>query len=499
MITMRPVRATIHGSLSTAAVLIACLAVIAGCAPEPAPTPAPVASPTQAASPSAIATVAATPSPTPAATTTVTPSPTPSAEPSTVPTPTPTPTPTPIVLAPFTTPAPPKAGVAWTGLKWRKLASTSPLATFESMVRWKDGFVALGPTIPTAETSRTPVWISTDGAHWRPLDPTVLGSATLVVGVGATSTGVVAVTLQGGPNQCDYQAGPAYCWTPAGPLQVWTSSDGSSWTAHAGPPGMAPLDNGCTGCGVIVPTLYAASPGLLLVNGKVTFSADGITWKTVPSSAFPAGFRFESAAPFGSGFLAVGRSGGDDFRATALTSVDGRHWVPHFLPVASADRPLGTEGNRILVGPNGVIVQGTTGGAPGEEIWWTSLDGAHWLRFIGYPPVGTGKGSSTCEAGCAGYPNGLLAADGVHLLAYRFGTTATIWTSSDGRTWHTIASSGTRPTEVGDVGIVPIGVLYTGQDGTTWFGQPVTVVVGEVDDPAAPDGEPGAVWWRPVP
>lgn len=83
-------------------------------------------------------------------------------------------------LAAFTTPVPPGAGTPWTGIDWHKVAPDDPLAQVRSVLRWGGGFVALGAPIPVGEASRTPVWVSTDGATWRPLDAAVFGPATIV-------------------------------------------------------------------------------------------------------------------------------------------------------------------------------------------------------------------------------------------------------------------------------------------------------------------------------
>ena len=454
-------RATHREPRSTAAVLLLLAVLIAGCAPAPTPTPASSVSPTLEPSPTT----------SPAATPTATPS-----------APAASLVPPPVALPAFTTPPSPQAGAAWAGVSWRKLNGADSLATIGSIVRWRGGFVAVGAVVATGDTSRTPLWVSIDGADWRPLDPEVVGRAAIVIGVGETQTGIVALTLQGGTNQCDGNNTTVTCWMPAGPLLAWTSSDGLTWTSHPGPPDMAPPAVDCEGCGVDVPSLSAGRPGLLVVQRGATrkgiprasLSRDGITWQALPTTAFPARFEFSDFAPFRSGFMAVGNSGGDQPRATALTSADGRNWVAHNLPVSASDRENATEAFEIVAGPDGVIVRGGVALAPGAEIWWTSTTGRTWLRFLGYPPLGAAKGSSSCEAGCAGYPNGTLAADGARILAYRGGRNAVAWTSSDGRSWQTFTISRVRPPGPGELQILPIGLLFRGEDGSVWFGRPLT-------------------------
>jgi len=451
---------------SAGPVLLALSALLAGCAPAPNATTAPTGPPIVEASPTAaspgVSTLPASPSPSPLA--------------------------SPVGLPAFTTPVPPGAGTAWSGIHWRKLATDDPLAHVRSVVRWRGGFVALGAVIASGQTSSTPLWVSTDGASWHPLDPQVFGPATVVIGVGETATGIVALTLHGGANQCDGQTTPLDCWALTPPLQAWTSSDATNWTSHPGP-GIA-LPSGCDGCGVDVPTLRSGTPGLLVVNhnggtervgARAAVSRDGVAWENLPADAFPSGFAFGDVAGFRSGFIAVGDNpgalgntgGGETVRAVALSSPDGRHWVTRDLPTAGLDPQAGSTANRIVVGPAGLIATGSDGLAPGTELWWSSVSGSTWSRLKGYPPLGvwTGQGE-----GSGMMPNGTLLGDGERMLAYRGGDKPVAWTSSDGRSWRTIAIGGSPPTATGSGTLVlmPIGVLWIGDDGSTWFGQPAT-------------------------
>jgi hypothetical protein len=158
----------------------------------------------------------------------------------------------------------------------------------------------------------------------------------------------------------------------------------------------------------------------------------------------------------------------------ALTSADGRNWVGHNLPVSASDGENAIDASEIVAGPGGVIVRGSVTAAPGKEIWWTSATGRTWLRFLGYPPLGTATGSSSCEAGCAGGPNEVLVADGLRIIAYRSGKKTQAWTSSDGRSWRTFTTSRTRPSTAGELHIFPIGLRFRGDDGSLWFGRPLT-------------------------
>ncbi|HEX2705522.1 MAG TPA: hypothetical protein VHM65_07165, partial [Candidatus Lustribacter sp.] len=183
--------------------------------------------------------------------------------------PTVSPHPSPASLGDFRLAVAPDAATAWTGINWRKLVTDDPLAQVRSVVRWRGGFVAVGEPIATGATgatSRTPVWVSTDGADWRLLDTEVFGPATIVVGLGETAEGIVALTLQGGADQCQGQDTRPNCWMPVAPLQSWTSSNGTTWTAHAGPIGFGLPMPGCYECGVTIPIVRSGTPGLLVVN-----------------------------------------------------------------------------------------------------------------------------------------------------------------------------------------------------------------------------------------
>jgi hypothetical protein len=397
------------------------------------------------------------------------------------------PQPSPAGLGSFTTPVPPGAGTAWSGISWRKLVSDDPLTQVRSVLRWRGGFVALGAVMASGATSRTPVWVSADGAAWRQLDADVFGPATVVIGVGETATGIVAMTLQGGANQCGGQAVPLACWTLTAPFQAWTSSDAANWTSHPGPGIALP---GCDGCGFDVPTLRSGTPGLLVVNhdsgtarlgARAAFSRDGIAWENLPADAVPSGFAFGDVAGFRSGFIAVGTTSGalintgpgEIFRAVALSSADGRHWVTRNLPTTGLDPQAGSTAHGIVVGSDGLIVTGSDELAPGTEFWWSSVSGSTWSRLKGYPPLGVWIGQAE---GSGLMPNGTVLGDGERMLAYRRGDKPAAWTSSDGRSWRTIAIGGSPPTATGSGTLVlmPIGVLWIGDDGPVWFGTPVT-------------------------
>jgi hypothetical protein len=278
------------------------------------------------------------------------------------------------------------------------------------------------------------------------------------------------LTLQGGADQM-----------LAGPLQAWTSPDAANWTAHPGPSDIAVPVVGCDACGVAVPLFGSGSGGLLVVNvsgatapgaSRVAFSRDGIAWENLPRDAFPAGFEFRDVAGVGAGFIAIGEENitvgtQETVHAVALSSSDGHLWVTRDLPTAGLDPQAGSTANRIVVGPGGRIVTGFDGRTPGTELWWSSAAGDTWSLVAGYPPLGL---NSNTEAGSR--VNGSLLGSSERMLAYRGGNYAAAWTSSDGRSWETVTTSGSDPVTA-DV-LLPIGVLGRAADGSSWwYGTPL--------------------------
>jgi len=387
----------------------------------------------------------------------------------------------PDALPDFTMPAPPESSAAWTGITWHKLKQTDPLASIRSITRWHGGYVALGATIATGDTSRTPVWISAEGVSWRPLPLAVLGPAAIVVGIVATPGAVVAITLQGGTNQCDGEDIPS-CWSLAGPLESWTSTDGSRWATHPGPPSLALPAVGCDSCGVTPPNLRSGSPGLVLFgDAGRAFSADGTSWEELPDGSFPANFELSDVAALGSGLIAVGRqsltlNGQETSRPVALSSSDGRAWSLHVISTPSSESDPGETAGNLVAGAHGLIAVGHTGGDPGLVLWWSSTTGTTWSALSSYPPLGVWLGEGV---GSGDIPNGYLLADGVRMLAYRDGSTASACLSADGRTWQRINVGSGGPSSTpgygpGEMRMTPVGVLATGNDLSSWFGQPTT-------------------------
>lgn len=379
----------------------------------------------------------------------------------------------PLDLAPLITVVPPDAASAWTGISWRKLAPGDPLRLIQSVLPWRGGYVATGAPVPVGQAATTPVWISSDGASWRLLGPDVFGPTAIVLGVAETAGGVVALTLRGGPNGA-----------MALPLTSWTSPDGSSWTAHDGP--LLPVQPGCDDCGVPAPVFVSSASGLLVVTetGQMAISGDGVAWQAVDASGLPPGLEINpnGVIPFRSGFVAVAERnptvGG--IEAIALSTPDGRTWTSRPLPYRNFDPELGTTASRLNAGRDGLIARGSTGGAPGAAIWWSSLDGSSWKELADYPPLGTWRGEAE---GSGISPDGTLVGDGHRLFAYRGEGTVAAWTSFDGRSWLRLKINGGNPAwgdpQHPELVLLPFGVLgfnreVFDRDGAAWFGEPST-------------------------
>lgn len=435
--------------------------VIGGCgSTTPSASPSPVGGPTANASPEV--------SPTAGPTVTVSPSATPSPSVTIAPS-----SPPPVISVPgFTTVAPLSGVAAWSKIHWRKLTGSDPLTEVRSVVRWTGGYLALGAGIgdttdpATATSLRTPVWVSADGTSWKALDPDVFGPATIILGVGELPSGLVALTVQSGPNvYCDPgDTVDIGCFQPGGPVQSWTSADGFSWSAHPGPP----LDPGAGGpwFGSTGKTLFAMAYGH--ENFDVALSADGVTWQTLAASPLPKTYNADSPAVV-SAADSILLCGGSNIeisdtraRATLPRSTDGRHWTS--ITLADTTPGEGEDLGLVYVGLHGYLATGRTPGAPGKTLWWHSSDGIHWSAVSGFAPLGAIKSGE----GVGNNPDGSFAGDGVRIIAYRDGSSPVAWSSFDGTTWARLSMSGSAPKQA-QFFVLPMGILAI-SDAGVWFG-----------------------------
>jgi hypothetical protein len=355
---------------------------------------------------------------------------------------------------PFTTPVPPTATTAWTGLRWHRLAPDDPLSLVTSVLRWRGGFIALGRQ-PVPFMTDTPIWTSQDGAHWQPLPydtSTTFWPGTEIGSIAEVRGGLVAMT------QLEAQM-----------VLAWTSADGRSWACACS----VPLPAGTSG-----PPLLAAGPvGLVAASttsGSIATSTDGSRWPVVAERTHPRGFSLADLRGTATGYVAGGALNGAAATllngvAATLWSADGRSWVATALPLSAPDvAPPSTASavTSLVVGRSGLIA---LGGWAGAALWWQSSDGRHWRLLDGYPPLGP----TTCTGGgCGGaQPDGVLVGDGERMVAVRGGQYAAAWTSADGRLWRRLSVTGDVPDGPAlRVVMLPGGVLLS--DGaTTWFGE----------------------------
>ncbi len=191
-------------------------------------------------------------------------------------------------------------------------------------------------------------------------------------------------------------------------------------------------------------------------------------------------FRFGDVAGFGSGFVALGtEDGGLDSSgrgAIALVSPDGRTWTSYELPTPWPDSEVGSMAGTLVAGPTGLVAMGGTNSTPGTTLWWSSTSGRAWELLTGYPPLGTWDGPAE---GSGLVENGVLLADGERMVAIHTGAEPAAWTSFDGRAWRALVVEGGGPANgydwpVAGLVLTPIGVLGTVDDGSAWFGVPVT-------------------------
>jgi hypothetical protein len=441
---------------STSALVLT--AALAGCSGSTAtPSPAGIASVAPSSAPPASVVPTVPSSPTPELTPAVPPSPT-------VPPP-----------SAFTTAIPPSDDAGWTSLTFAKLAPDSPLATIRSMPRIPGGFLAVGTNIrdDASGTVSTPVWHSVDGATWTPLDPATFGASTVVLRAGTTPSGPVLVTVGATIGECQ-PSDDASCYSAVAPVQAWTSSDGVTWTASP----VQGIDLQASD-GNVDPPRVAIGPGGVVVyqpvksGTQLVLSKDGIAWQS-SSEAIPKTAALSDLEPFDTGFVAVGADpDGEDGHAVAFDSADGMTWREHKLPIPAQER-FGTVAGRALVGANGILAQGSESAVPGADLSWSFNDRDGWTYLENDAPLGVwhgeGEGTGLIE-------DGSKVADGDRLVALRRDGGVGGWTSFNGYEWFPLEVTGLRPTAKGSwpimgLTLLPVGVLYTDDDGATWLGTP---------------------------
>jgi hypothetical protein len=238
---------------------------------------------------------------------------------------------------------------------------------------------------------------------------------------------------------------------------------------------------------------------MTVANETVTplwFSADGVTWQTIPPSAL-------GEAPF---VLGIGQTRGNLVALTAAadssgcangttgtecavpttplmswTSTDGRAWTPHAGPGLDA-RGIGP-GALLASGPGGVVAfVATTGADSASTAMATSFDGAVWTSVaaenlptdvaissivgtaFGYVAVGDRISSSGDESGVA-----LSSASGVKWTINEVLTTTALGTGIIEASSRTVPQSVAGGLVAGSGGIIAVGGTGAIPGGTYWW------------------------------
>jgi hypothetical protein len=381
--------------------------------------------------------------------------------------PTSTPGTPPPTLAPggsFTLPAPPADTAAWREISWRRLGPGDPLATVWTVRRSTWGYLAVGSNWSGGSGS-TPMWTSPDAIRWTPIPfdtPTTFWPGSVVVGTGAAAHDQVVLTV------LDSCGGGVGCGGFRPGVDAWTSTDGRTWApSHVpdilpGGPGAGPLRVASGAHGLVAAWTEPGTSGGL--DTRIATSIDGASWRVLPASVLPAGLVVTDLRGWDGGFVAVGQTRGASPVATALWSPDGHTW----RRVADLPPPDGSTGVAVFLvpGAGGVVAVGINPDTASTERWWLTTDGRHWAPAAGFPPIGP----AACRNGCPSAPDGVLAGDGIRILALRGGPDAAAWTSANGVAWQACRMTGdVPPAALGGAVLLPGGVLLS--DGTTaWYG-----------------------------
>jgi hypothetical protein len=273
---------------------------------------------------------------------------------------------------------------------------------------------------------------------------------------------------------------------------AWWSPDGLTWTFRSGAfptpalgtdrievTSVVATNDGWLAVGRRDPTCMLDC-GIEPIRAMAWTSTDGLHWKQVPDQASFSKAGMTGVARRGSGFVAVGLAKG---RAVVWTSPNGSTWtrVPDnsmFHPRSSLGSGAYIQVSGVAVGHEVVVALGMDGGGPGGDdtsvrVWWS--DGRTWAKATGERFL-TGQVFSVVAT-----PEGFLATGPSGGDSCRGG----IWGSADGRAWRCLAA---------DPAFEGFSPYAAASNGT------IEVAVGLGPNPDdAPEGFPGAVWWRSVP
>lgn len=433
---MRPTRRS--GALAAVALVVGI--VVAGCAPA-SPSPSPSASPSPGtASPAAPSSAAPT-----------------AASSSSSATP----------LVPVLTSPPPAATVDG----WRAVPEQDSVhgVQFQDVVWTGTRFVAVGSGLDDNGAFLD----SSDGITWTRQPGSTADGLPMHLATG--TGGVVAVGT--------FKGIPAAWWSPDG--LTWTLREGAFPTPALGidrveVTSVAATDHGWLAVGRRDPECQL-NCGLEPFRAMAWTSADGLKWKQVPDQASFGKAGMTGVARLGSGFVAVGLAKG---RAVVWTSPNGSTWTrvadnAMFHPRSSLGAGAYIQVSGVAVGHDVAVALGMDGGGPGGDdtsvrAWW-SADGRTWAKATGEGFV-TGQVFSVVAT-----PEGFLATGPSGEDSCRGG----IWGSADGRAWRCVAA---------DPAFEGFGPYAAATNGS------IEVAVGLGPNPGdAPEGNPGAAWWRAVP
>ena len=366
-----------------------------------------------------------------------------------------------LALLPRTDPPAAVQATATDAERWQRIAHEPTVfggqgeQAMRSVTAGGPGLVAVGYDTGLAAAA---VWTSQDGRNWQRIshDAAVFG--------GQGEQAMRSVTV-GGPGLVAVGDGGD------GVVGVWVSEDGTDW--HRVAHDQAAF--GGNGEQAMI-SVTAGGPGLVAVgrdgpigssSAAVWTSQDGLSWQRTADDPTVFGDGdgqvMISVTAGGPGLVAVGRDGPRESSSAAVwTSTDGLSWQR-----IAPDPPVFGEGegqvmNAVTAGGPGLVAVGEAGARDAVAVW-TSADATSWQRVPHDPAVFGGGGEQDMTAVTTGGP-GLVA---VGYEGETGASSAAVWTSEDGLSWHRIVhdpavfgASGRqamRTVTVGGPGLVAVG------------------------------------------
>lgn len=294
------------------------------------------------------------------------------------------------------TPTPEPSRAAWVPLPFP--ADSGEYAGVNGVTEWHGQLVAVG----RAGERRGAIWVSDDGATWRPAtvpdSPPELAVSLQAPFVVDERLFVIGITF--------YPAGSG----PVGSV-IWTSTDGLTWTDTAA---SAQFPGNPLGLIGIRGQTIVASEGHETPAGSAFWVSNdaGDTWQR--SAVDLDGSRAVDGLVHDGAFFAVGSA--RDSTAMVWNSTDGLAWTPTELGPGYA--------SRIAKLPDGTLL--VVGGVARESdvaaLGWTSTDGREWTP-------------SGIDLACCGTEFDVMPSGIVVVQRAEDGSVSTVSTSRDGLTW----------------------------------------------------------------